>query len=678
MKYFSLFCKTILLSCASLILIGGGNTLSASELHEPADYISKSLPVLYITTTDSVPVTSKEYYLTGTYYLDNLGLEGYESVGSYDQQLPLQIKGRGNSTWQNDKKPYRLKLDKKASLMGMKKSKHFVLLANVFATQFYCDSPGFALSRLLGLDWTPDMKPVEVVLNGDYIGLYYLTEKIRVDSDRVNVVEQADLETDPEAITGGWLLEIDNTADESQILIRDSERGTNMRITYHSPEELSQEQLEYLTHLTTTVDKLVNIKDPASTEWAELIDLDALARFYLVNEIMDNGESFSGSCYMHKDRGNDTKLVFGPVWDFGSSYCHGKLGYKSFIYENAPSYAAQRWIGQIAKFDNFQARVRELWHEYQEQNMAQQVVDMVTEHKALVDKAMAKDKLRWPAYHRASTSTLVSLVSELLRVKGKWLDEQWATPVYYHVPLEKALEGAHDNVTLTSDLAVALTTDDYAILTDGNGRWIKATGSIDAEEGTTITDVKGTLSNLEVNPVIDVESYSVSTATTVDVTFAHINLENVTAQDLSALQPNEPVLMRGYYNAARNALRAHSPNYNYQGISIALSTEHLNGTMVDGKNQVVTGVITLNEAWDTAASSAPARIARDDAKSYQNITLDAVASQVLTGVKSLSSSDAREVTGIYNVAGTRVDNTGDGGIFIVRYGDGSVEKTLQH
>lgn len=55
-----------------------------SFLHNPSDYISGTLPVMYITTTDSVPVTSKDYYLTGTYYLDNLGIEGFESIGSIE------------------------------------------------------------------------------------------------------------------------------------------------------------------------------------------------------------------------------------------------------------------------------------------------------------------------------------------------------------------------------------------------------------------------------------------------------------------------------------------------------------------------------------------------------------------------------------------------------------------
>lgn len=158
--------------------------LCAAAIHA-ANY-SGTLPVLHINTENSTPITSKEYYLNGTYYLDNLGIEGYKSIGSANEPLTLKIKGRGNYTFTGfDKKPYRLKLDAKAALLGMKKSKHFALLAHADDNLgFLRNTMGFELSRRGGLDFTPEQRPVEVVLNGEYIGLYFLTETIRVDANR--------------------------------------------------------------------------------------------------------------------------------------------------------------------------------------------------------------------------------------------------------------------------------------------------------------------------------------------------------------------------------------------------------------------------------------------------------------------------------------------------------------
>ena len=89
---------------------------------------SGTLPVIYINTDGGVEITSKEEYVIGTYYLDPMENADIKAIGTADAPLPLQIKGRGNYTWNAfDKKPYRLKLDSKAELLGMKKSKHFVL-----------------------------------------------------------------------------------------------------------------------------------------------------------------------------------------------------------------------------------------------------------------------------------------------------------------------------------------------------------------------------------------------------------------------------------------------------------------------------------------------------------------------------------------------------------------------
>ena len=79
---------------------------------------SGTLPVLFINTENGQQITSKEDYLPATAYLDNLGLEGYESVGTIDAPLALQIRGRGNWTWVGfDKKPYRLKFGSKQALL---------------------------------------------------------------------------------------------------------------------------------------------------------------------------------------------------------------------------------------------------------------------------------------------------------------------------------------------------------------------------------------------------------------------------------------------------------------------------------------------------------------------------------------------------------------------------------
>ena len=138
---------------------------------------SKTVPVMFINTVDNAPITSKDEYVDAQYYVETFGRSKYESIGSAESTLPLQIRYRGNWTLTNfEKKPYKIKLGKKTNLLGLKRNKHFALLAHADARRgFLRNTVGFYISRRLGMDYTPDQVPVEVVLNGEYIGLYFLT-----------------------------------------------------------------------------------------------------------------------------------------------------------------------------------------------------------------------------------------------------------------------------------------------------------------------------------------------------------------------------------------------------------------------------------------------------------------------------------------------------------------------
>lgn len=416
-----------------------------TDKHDPAEYLSGSLPVLYINTDGEKEIVSKEVYLKGTYYLDAMGIEGYENIGSAETPLALQIKGRGNTTWKFDKKPYRLKFDKKAAPLGMNKSKHFVLLANCEhnSLSLYKDVLGFWLSRQLGLKWTPAIKPVELVINGDYRGLYNLAEQVRVDPDRVNVVEQEDGETDPDLVTGGWLVEIDNYTEVGQVLIQSKKDGRHIRFTPKTPEELSDVQREYLTNLVTTIDSLINVEDINDQRWEEYIDLDALARYYLVNEVLFDVEAFNGSCYFHKQRGKNTKIVFGPVWDFGWAAAEWKPEQESYIYDNETvlAFKPNHWIGEIARFPRFQERVREHWR-YFMHNVRGNIKPFLKEYYNSIMLAAKSDRNRWPQYLFGKAYYSSVVIRERIEQHVEWLAQQWGHFYLGDVNNDEVVNGA--------------------------------------------------------------------------------------------------------------------------------------------------------------------------------------------------------------------------------------------
>ena len=322
--------------------------------------ISGTLPVVYITTQNKQAITDTETQIPMTLYIDSV-LADYRSLGSSQAPIPGTIKGRGNWTWRGfDKKPYKIKFDAKQKVLGMPNNRHWCLMANTDDYLGFLKMPaGLAVSEAVGLRWTPRMRPVELVLNGRYMGLYFLTEHVRIASNRVRIKEQADNETHADSITGGWLVEIDNYRTENNIEI-DEGNGQHVMISLREPEVLSGAQRAYLENQLNGINNA--LYGSSSARLKQILDIDEAARYYLVQEIMEDCESYHGSCFLYKDRdslGVADKWKFGPVWDFGNAYDRQQ---ETWIYIN-PTWD-QYWIGQLATWPEFQQAVKEQWWIY--------------------------------------------------------------------------------------------------------------------------------------------------------------------------------------------------------------------------------------------------------------------------------------------------------------------------
>ena len=400
----------------------------------PMPTYSGTLPVMFINTEGHRDIASKEEYLHADWWLDNMGIEEFESIGSAEAPLGMQIKGRGNYTWSLDKKPFRIKLDEKQPLMGMNSNRHFCLLAHADDHLAKLkNTMGFELSRQFGLAYTPAQEPVEVVLNGQYIGLYFLTEKPRVGKHRVNIEEQDDGETDPDIITGGWMLEL-NDFDGPMIYVQEHYQDPwdwddMICFKVSNMDSLSNVQKNYIKQFLTNANIAIQSDDVNSTEWERYIDLDTLARYYIVGEIMDDLEHFSGSVYMYKHRGDSTKLIFGPVWDFGNSFTRIPLyGVDSlcyFFYEQ-PTFFHSHWIQEMSKFTNFQKLVKEHWRRFYRSkfyiNHFDKFIDDFVEQ---IRPARNADVVRWPDY---DLDYQKQEFKRYIHQKINWLQSQWGIP----------------------------------------------------------------------------------------------------------------------------------------------------------------------------------------------------------------------------------------------------------
>lgn len=390
---------------------------------------SHTVPLVYINTQDSMPIISKDYYINGELWIDNCGVDGFESLGSDDAPLLIEIKGRGNYTWTCLKKPYKIKFAKKQSPLGLDNSKHFVLKPDCDDWSGYLrNETGFETSRQLGMPYTTRQYPVELILNGEYEGIYFLCEKIRVESGRVDIMEQNDNDTNPENVTGGWLIEKGGNGAWINAQYQNNDPDESFYyFSSESPELLSQEQLDYITPLLQRIDSLIFVPDKNDTAWENYLDINTLARYYVIQEVMESVESFSGSLFMYKDWGEDEKFKFGPVWDFDcSTYANGTTG-DHFIFEYETEFTFL-WIKELLKFPHFQQKIRMVWKEFMANDVLSKILTHAHQWRNIVKDAETRDSQRWPFLASVHPEELTTQYLDIISRKVEWLNEQWSVP----------------------------------------------------------------------------------------------------------------------------------------------------------------------------------------------------------------------------------------------------------
>ncbi|MBQ9200954.1 MAG: CotH kinase family protein [Bacteroidales bacterium] len=335
------------------------------------------LPALVLNTPDAVPIVSKTQWITGA------EMVLFDENGHQLYQGGLEIKGRGNSTWNAPKKPYSLRLDTKAGLFDMLPHRRWVLLANYLDRTLLRNHLAFFLANVQGnsFGWTPHGHFVELILNGKHLGNYYLCEKIGVDENRINLQNNTSLDADI-----SFMVEMDTNFDEVN-KFRTPVR--QLPVMIHEPDEndLTAEQASYIENYFSRLEQLIYNSNSLSEEsYGCLLDLDSYVDYWLINELTGNTESWwPKSVFMYRDKGG--KLIVGPVWD----YDWGTFGKR---YENKFCCLDCLWTRQLLLNGDFRNLAAERWNKLLP-GLAT-VFDEIDRQKSRLSRSAAVDAGMWP------------------------------------------------------------------------------------------------------------------------------------------------------------------------------------------------------------------------------------------------------------------------------------------
>lgn len=406
-------------------LVFPSKVLEDEKEHQKEMERRQNIPVIHIKTKNSAPILNKKDYVDGTITISDPE-KLYSDVAEFSAEMG--IRGRGNSTWSFPKKPWKVKLKEKASLLGMPADKEWALLANYADRTLVRNIVAMKLSEICGFSWTPRMHSVEVYLNGKYQGVYTLCEHKKVSSDRVDIDVVGEDVTGGDAITGGYYLEIEEQQDETTCW------WTSMGVPmmFSDPEEPNSEQLAYIKGLFESFEQALWAKDYSQTSgYPKYIDVDSFVDYYIVQELTKNIDgNLRKSSFITKERGK--KMEMYHLWDFDLTL--GNCGYFWGNVGNGPEnfwIKLDKWYPHLFADPAFVDKVQKRWNELKPE--FDKIPEFIDEQTFYLAKAQERNFKVWSIWESVdwvyfpslgSYEKEVDYLKEFYTRRLEWLDTE--------------------------------------------------------------------------------------------------------------------------------------------------------------------------------------------------------------------------------------------------------------
>ncbi len=237
----------------------------------------------------------------------------------------VSIRLRGNYSSGLPQKPYAIEtldpatgLDTSVALLGMPKEEDWVLLANWNDKSLVRNPLMFELARQAG-QWASHTRHVELLLNGEYQGIFTFCEKIKRDGDRVDIEKLTPDDNALPAISGGYIFRHDYGWDfttDNWHPQNCPDRWLNFELDYPDAQDITPAQFDYLTGYMDDMEEALfspNFDDP-DHGYRQFLDVNSWVDYFLLSELSGNVDAYKKSMFYHKDR--DSLLKLGPIWDF--------------------------------------------------------------------------------------------------------------------------------------------------------------------------------------------------------------------------------------------------------------------------------------------------------------------------------------------------------------------------
>ena len=418
-----------------------------------AQLTSSNLPIVVVTTEDEIPDEPKIDGSIGIIYDTTGGINSMaESFNYYSSNLAIET--RGNSTQGFDKKTYSLELrnsadeDTSVNLFGMGGEEDWILHAMVIDKSQVRIPMSFYLAQRMG-QYASEFKYVELILNGDYRGIYILVEKIKRDDDRVDIAKLDEDDLAGDSLTGGYILRMDWLDDAQGFESNyNSQSGDPMFYQWYYPkaEKIKPQQALYIQDWMGDFEDALFAEDFTNSQgirYTDYIDINSFTDFLLINEFSKNSDGYKLSSYVHKDReSRGGKLIAGPIWDFDQTYgvslvCSNNIPTGWTYPQNQDCWDLESmpmWWQTMMEDPVFQNRLKCRWTNFRQSFMhTDSIINWIIEDTTYLSEAIQRNFEKWdyfigesiwiepnpiPQSYEEEISTMITWITSRLN----WMD----------------------------------------------------------------------------------------------------------------------------------------------------------------------------------------------------------------------------------------------------------------
>ncbi len=408
----------------------------------PEVFTSSNLPI-FVINTNNQPIVNDPRIVAQMGIINN-GEENRnfltDPFNEYDGRI--EIETHGNSSQFFEKKNYRIETqtengeNNNVPLLGMPEENDWILHGPYSDKSLLRNVLSYHLGSLTER-WAPRTAFCELIINGDYKGLYVLTEKIKRDKNRLDIANVRPEDTEGDELTGDYLFRIDwanDAVDADGWTSFNGDHPFNYGYVEPNFKDIQPEQKEYLINHIATFEDALLASDYQET-YKDYIDVESLVDYFLINELAKHIDAFKLSFYMYKEKDSKGgKINFGPIWDFNLGY-----GNYDYVCDNSPNdwiypcTAVPTWFDRIIEIDEVQDRIYCRWKELRSTVLdPNEVINFINSQADLLDEAQQRnfnrypvlDQYLWPnSYIGGTYENEINFLRNFMLLRIRWMDE---------------------------------------------------------------------------------------------------------------------------------------------------------------------------------------------------------------------------------------------------------------